>query len=51
YLYCIKRFKDSISPKDCVEEDIDTDVSEDIEADATAVEVVVDRDVMTRVDV
>ncbi|GKA33853.1 hypothetical protein Tco_0720282 [Tanacetum coccineum] len=28
-----KRFRDSISPKDSVEEDIDTDVLEDIEAD------------------
>ncbi|GJV72209.1 reverse transcriptase domain-containing protein [Tanacetum coccineum] len=35
---------------DRVEEDIDTDVLEDIEADATAVEVVVDRDVVARVD-
>ncbi|GJZ67047.1 hypothetical protein Tco_0630287, partial [Tanacetum coccineum] len=33
-----KRFKDSISPKDSVEEDINTDVLEDIKADATAVE-------------
>ncbi|GKA39588.1 hypothetical protein Tco_0732139 [Tanacetum coccineum] len=46
-----KRFKDSISLEDGVEEDIDMDVLEDIEADATAVEVVVDRDVMARVDV
>ncbi|GKC22142.1 hypothetical protein Tco_1024292, partial [Tanacetum coccineum] len=45
-----KRFRDSISPEDIVEEDIDTDVLEDPETDATAVEVVVDRDVETRVD-
>ncbi|GKE53242.1 hypothetical protein Tco_1488398 [Tanacetum coccineum] len=32
-----KRFRDSISPEDSVEEDIDADVLEDIEADATAV--------------
>ncbi|GKD61413.1 hypothetical protein Tco_1298922 [Tanacetum coccineum] len=43
-----KRFRDSISPEDSVEEDIDTDVLEDIEADATAVEVAVDRDVEAR---
>nr|GEW92311.1 hypothetical protein [Tanacetum cinerariifolium] len=30
-----KRFRDFISPEDSVEEDIDTDVLEDIEADAT----------------
>ncbi|GJY25620.1 putative reverse transcriptase domain-containing protein [Tanacetum coccineum] len=40
-----KRFRDSISPEDSVEEDIDTYVLEDIEADAMAVEVIVDRDV------
>nr|GFB51174.1 hypothetical protein [Tanacetum cinerariifolium] len=40
-----KRFRDSISPEDSVEEEIDTDVLKDIEADATAIEVVVDRDV------
>ncbi|GKA05606.1 hypothetical protein Tco_0684726 [Tanacetum coccineum] len=45
-----KRFKDSISPEDSVEEDIDTDVLEDIKADATNVEVAVDRDVVTEVD-
>ncbi|GKD05860.1 hypothetical protein Tco_1180834, partial [Tanacetum coccineum] len=45
------RFRDSISPEDSVEEDIDTDVLEDIEADATAVEVAVDRDVVTGIDV
>ncbi|GKD61521.1 hypothetical protein Tco_1299030, partial [Tanacetum coccineum] len=50
-----KRFRDSISledivEEDIVEEDIDTDVLEGIEADATAVEVVVDRDVEAKVD-
>nr|GEX16150.1 retrovirus-related Pol polyprotein from transposon TNT 1-94 [Tanacetum cinerariifolium] len=46
-----KRFRDSISPKDSVEEDIDADEFADIEADAMAVEVIVDKDVETRVDV
>nr|GEV59808.1 putative reverse transcriptase domain-containing protein [Tanacetum cinerariifolium] len=45
-----KRFRDSISPKDSVEEDIDTDVLEDIKADATTVEVAIDRDVEAGVD-
>ncbi|GKE26453.1 hypothetical protein Tco_1441837, partial [Tanacetum coccineum] len=45
-----KRFRDSISPKDSVEKDIDMDVLEDIEADATADEVAVDRDVEAGVD-
>nr|GEW01233.1 hypothetical protein [Tanacetum cinerariifolium] len=45
-----KRFRDSISPKDNVKEAIDTDVLEDIKADATTVEVVVDRDVEAGVD-
>ncbi|GJY81750.1 hypothetical protein Tco_0494501 [Tanacetum coccineum] len=45
-----KRFRDSISPEDSVEEDIDTDVLEGIEADAMAVEVAVAKDVMTGVD-
>nr|GEU77156.1 hypothetical protein [Tanacetum cinerariifolium] len=45
-----KRFKDSISPEDSVKEDIDTDVLEDIEVDATAVKVAVDRDVKAGVD-
>nr|GEX17362.1 hypothetical protein [Tanacetum cinerariifolium] len=40
-----KKFRDSISPEDSVEEDIDTVVLEDIEADAMAVKVAVDRDV------
>nr|GFA41251.1 hypothetical protein [Tanacetum cinerariifolium] len=45
-----KRYRDSISPEDSVEEDIDMDVLEDIEADATAIEVVVDRDVEVGID-
>ncbi|GJR01244.1 putative reverse transcriptase domain-containing protein [Tanacetum coccineum] len=45
-----KRFRDSISPEDSIEEDIDMDVLEDIEANATAIEVVVDRDVVTGID-
>ncbi|GJV84939.1 hypothetical protein Tco_1524837 [Tanacetum coccineum] len=45
-----KRYRDFISLEDSVEEDIDTNVLEDIEADATVVEVAVDRDVMTRTD-
>ncbi|GJY27538.1 hypothetical protein Tco_0403305 [Tanacetum coccineum] len=45
-----KRFRDSISLEYSVEEDIDTDVLEDIEADATTVEVAEDRDVVTGVD-
>ncbi|GJY54469.1 putative reverse transcriptase domain-containing protein [Tanacetum coccineum] len=45
-----KRFRDSISPEDSVEEDIDTDVLEDIEANATTVKVAVDRDVVTMDD-
>ncbi|GKB61951.1 hypothetical protein Tco_0918137 [Tanacetum coccineum] len=46
----LKRFRDSISPEDSVEKDIDTDVLEDIEADVMDVEVAVDRDVEARVD-
>nr|GEU69485.1 putative reverse transcriptase domain-containing protein [Tanacetum cinerariifolium] len=46
-----KRFRDSISPEDSVEEDIDTNVLEDIEADTMTVEVAVDRDFVTEVDV
>nr|GFC61811.1 hypothetical protein [Tanacetum cinerariifolium] len=46
-----KRFRDSISPEDNVEEDIDMDVLEDIKADATAIKVAVDRDVKARIDV
>ncbi|GKE61083.1 hypothetical protein Tco_1511450 [Tanacetum coccineum] len=45
-----KRFRDSISPKDSVEEEIDADVLEDIEADATVVKVAVDRDVEAGID-
>ncbi|GKB54774.1 hypothetical protein Tco_0905527 [Tanacetum coccineum] len=45
-----KRFRDSISPKDSVEEDIKTDVLVDIEADATTIKVAVDRDVEAGVD-
>nr|GEY90622.1 putative reverse transcriptase domain-containing protein [Tanacetum cinerariifolium] len=45
-----KRFRDSISLEDSVEEDIDMDVLEGIEADATVVEVVVDKDVETGID-
>ncbi|GJS91568.1 hypothetical protein Tco_0774204 [Tanacetum coccineum] len=44
------RFRDSISPEDGVEEDIDTDVLEDIEANAMAVKVAVDRDVKDEID-
>nr|GEU52699.1 putative reverse transcriptase domain-containing protein [Tanacetum cinerariifolium] len=40
-----KRFRDSISPEDSVEEDVDGDVLENIEADATAVVVAADMDV------
>nr|GEU58086.1 putative ribonuclease H-like domain-containing protein [Tanacetum cinerariifolium] len=43
-----KRFRDSISPEDSVEE-IDTDVLEDIKADATAIEVAVNSDVEDRI--
>ncbi|GJX50576.1 hypothetical protein Tco_0277421, partial [Tanacetum coccineum] len=45
-----KRFRDSISLEDSVEEDIDTDVLEENEANAMAVEVAVDMDVVTRVE-
>ncbi|GKE64004.1 hypothetical protein Tco_1518165, partial [Tanacetum coccineum] len=45
-----KRFRDSISPENSVEEDIDTNVLEDIKANATTVEVTVDRDVESMVD-
>ncbi|GJV77960.1 reverse transcriptase domain-containing protein [Tanacetum coccineum] len=45
-----KRFKDSYSSHDTVEEDIDADVLADIEADATAVEVAEDMDVEAGVD-
>nr|GEU46158.1 putative reverse transcriptase domain-containing protein [Tanacetum cinerariifolium] len=46
-----KRFRDSISPEDSVEEDIDTDFLKDIKADATVVKVAVDRDVEAGIDV
>ncbi|GKB51746.1 hypothetical protein Tco_0902499, partial [Tanacetum coccineum] len=46
-----KRFRDSISPEDNVEEDIDADVLADIEADATTVVVTADMDVGAGVDV
>nr|GEU99218.1 reverse transcriptase domain-containing protein [Tanacetum cinerariifolium] len=45
-----KRFRDSISREDNVEEDIDTDVLEDIEADNTVIEITVDRDVEAGID-
>nr|GFA90894.1 hypothetical protein [Tanacetum cinerariifolium] len=42
---------DSVLPEDSVKEDIDTDVLEDIEVDASTVEVAVDRDVEAGIDV
>ncbi|GKF79271.1 hypothetical protein Tco_0234839 [Tanacetum coccineum] len=45
-----KRFRDSISSEDSVEEYIDTDVLKDIEADSMAIKVTVDRDIEARVD-
>nr|GEW61234.1 hypothetical protein [Tanacetum cinerariifolium] len=45
-----KRFRDSISLEDSVEEDINTYVLEDIKADAMTVDVVIDRDVEAGVD-
>nr|GEV13626.1 putative reverse transcriptase domain-containing protein [Tanacetum cinerariifolium] len=45
-----KRFRDSISLEDSVEEDIDINALEDTEADAMAVEVTIDRDVEAGVD-
>ncbi|GJT12163.1 putative reverse transcriptase domain-containing protein, partial [Tanacetum coccineum] len=45
-----KRFRDSISSEDSVEDYIDMDVLEDIKADSMAIEVTVDRDVEARVD-
>nr|GEV00025.1 putative reverse transcriptase domain-containing protein [Tanacetum cinerariifolium] len=45
-----KRFRDSILPEDSVEEDIDADELADVEADATVVEVAVDRDVKAGID-
>nr|GEW06714.1 hypothetical protein [Tanacetum cinerariifolium] len=46
-----KRFRDSISPGDSVEEDIDTNVLEDIKADATSVKVAIDMDVEVVIDI
>nr|GEU94092.1 hypothetical protein [Tanacetum cinerariifolium] len=46
-----KRFRDSILPKDSVEEDVDTDVLKDIKVDVTVVEVAVDKDVEAGIDV
>ncbi|GJX71927.1 hypothetical protein Tco_0309098 [Tanacetum coccineum] len=43
-------FRDSILPENSVEEDIDTNVLEDIEADVTAVEVAIDKDVEVGID-
>nr|GEV22648.1 hypothetical protein [Tanacetum cinerariifolium] len=45
-----KRFKDYVSPKDSVEEEIDTYVLADIEADTTAVEVDVEDEVEDEVE-
>nr|GEZ71519.1 hypothetical protein [Tanacetum cinerariifolium]GEZ72796.1 hypothetical protein [Tanacetum cinerariifolium] len=45
-----KRFRDSILLEDNVKEDIDTYVLKDTKADATAIEVAVDRDVEARID-
>nr|GEU33097.1 hypothetical protein [Tanacetum cinerariifolium] len=45
-----KRFRDFISPKDSVKEGIDMDVLEDIDANATTIEVEVVRDVVAEVD-
>nr|GEX67478.1 putative reverse transcriptase domain-containing protein [Tanacetum cinerariifolium] len=45
-----KRFRDSISLEDSVEEDIDANELADIKVDAMAVEVVVDRDVEAEVN-
>nr|GEV32946.1 putative reverse transcriptase domain-containing protein [Tanacetum cinerariifolium] len=45
-----KRFRDSISLEDSVKGDIDTDELEDIEANATAVKVTVDKDVEAKID-
>nr|GFA93512.1 hypothetical protein [Tanacetum cinerariifolium] len=45
-----KRFRDSISPEDSVKEDIDIDVLEDTEDDATTIDVAVNRDVKDGID-
>nr|GFA74873.1 hypothetical protein [Tanacetum cinerariifolium]GFA74906.1 hypothetical protein [Tanacetum cinerariifolium] len=44
------RFRDFISPEDSVKEDIDLDVLEDTEDDATTIDVAVDRDVEDGID-
>ncbi|GJU50600.1 putative reverse transcriptase domain-containing protein [Tanacetum coccineum] len=46
----LKRFRDSISPKDSVEEDNDADVLADIQTDTAAVKVAADIDVKAWVD-
>ncbi|GJT62616.1 hypothetical protein Tco_1006149 [Tanacetum coccineum] len=46
-----KRFRDSISPEDSVEEDIDANELADIKADDTVVKVALDRDVVAGFDV
>ncbi|GJT13152.1 hypothetical protein Tco_0860194 [Tanacetum coccineum] len=45
-----KRFRDSYTPKDSVEEGIDADVLVDIEADATVVEVVASMEIEAGID-
>nr|GEZ30585.1 hypothetical protein [Tanacetum cinerariifolium] len=45
-----KRFRDSISRKDSVEEDINTDALADVKTDATTIEVTVDRDFDAGID-
>nr|GEV54832.1 hypothetical protein [Tanacetum cinerariifolium] len=45
-----KRFRDSLSPEDSVEENIHTDVLADIEANATTIKVAVDMEVEAGVD-
>nr|GEW31253.1 hypothetical protein [Tanacetum cinerariifolium] len=46
-----KRFRDSISSEDSVDEDINTDVLEDIKANFMAIKVAVDRDAEAKVDI
>ncbi|GJS90895.1 hypothetical protein Tco_0773531 [Tanacetum coccineum] len=46
-----KRFRDSILPKDSVEDDIDADVLADIESDAIAIEAAATMDVKDEIDV
>ncbi|GJV93161.1 hypothetical protein Tco_1540974, partial [Tanacetum coccineum] len=45
-----KRFRDSISPKDSIKDDIDADALADSDADVAAAEVTADMDVEARVD-